>query len=238
MRNLCLIVTFAAACLASKAAGELYDFNQKTVVVESWAGAGDNEALCVIDFGQDSFAFGYRWDEGDTFTRSSSGFADFYGYTAGANLSEAMLLALDEQTGLSVSYHYNNALGMALDAFEYDGQVIESDGWVTTYLSFYISGHPAFDEPVWEEVPPGSNNWVQTDTINHDAMDADGENWIFSQWGASGRVLQDGYYDGWTEGDAQTWTSSAPDVPTPEPCTLALVALGAAGVIIRRRRTA
>ena len=32
--------------------------------VEYWAGSGSNEAVVVIDFGTESYAFGYRWDDG------------------------------------------------------------------------------------------------------------------------------------------------------------------------------
>jgi hypothetical protein len=36
----------------------------KGTVIEYWAGSGSNAAVLVIDFGTDSYAFGYRWDEG------------------------------------------------------------------------------------------------------------------------------------------------------------------------------
>ena len=39
-----------------------YTFND--IPVEYWAGSGSNEAVVVIDFGADSYAFGYRWDSG------------------------------------------------------------------------------------------------------------------------------------------------------------------------------
>ncbi len=34
------------------------------IEVEYWAGSGINEAIVVIDFGIDSYAFGYTWQEG------------------------------------------------------------------------------------------------------------------------------------------------------------------------------
>ncbi|MHC4076315.1 MAG: hypothetical protein ACYSRR_04040 [Planctomycetota bacterium] len=66
----------------------------------------------------------------------------------------------------------------------------------------------------------------------------DGENWDYSMVGYGDRVLSDNCWDSWT------WTNYSPDwfayrtpgaAPTPEPCTIALLALGA---LLTRRRIA
>jgi hypothetical protein len=46
------------------AAGSAGAYTFEDVLVEYWAGSGNNEAMMVIDFGVDSYAFGYRWDSG------------------------------------------------------------------------------------------------------------------------------------------------------------------------------
>jgi len=40
------------------------DGSPSGAAIEYWAGSGSNEAVVVIDFGVDSYAFGYRWDGG------------------------------------------------------------------------------------------------------------------------------------------------------------------------------
>jgi hypothetical protein len=55
LRSLVLVLAVAGSAGA-------YTLND--IVVEYWAGSGSNEAVVVIDFGQDSYAFGYRWDIG------------------------------------------------------------------------------------------------------------------------------------------------------------------------------
>lgn len=55
------MLTLVLVCVIAASAGA-YTFED--VVVEYWAGSGSNEAVVVIDFGVESFAFGYRWDGG------------------------------------------------------------------------------------------------------------------------------------------------------------------------------
>jgi hypothetical protein len=67
----------------------------------------------------------------------------------------------------------------------------------------------------------------------------DGENWDYSMVGYGDRILSDNCWDSWT------WTNYSPDwwivyrtpgaAPTPEPCTIALLTLGA---LLTRRRIA
>jgi len=211
------------------------------VVVSDWArsaadtAAEDARAVCVVDFGAVSYAFGYAWEAGDAVTRPASTFAGTFGATADAATGEAMLLCLDDQTGLDVGYHYHDTLGFAADSFGYAGQSIASDGWVTTYLGYWISGAPAWDEQIWAQ--DGEGNWYLADTIHHDAVPGDGENWTPSGFGAAGRVLEDGFFDGWSqESVASGYTPvNVPTTPTPEPGTMAVLCVGVAGLLGRRR---
>ncbi len=52
--------------LAVSSAAFAYIFDGKDVKIEYWTGSGENEAICVIDFGPAYFAFGYRWDGAST----------------------------------------------------------------------------------------------------------------------------------------------------------------------------
>ena len=52
-----LVFVLSAAVAAG---GHTFD----DVVVEYWVGSGENEAVVVIDFGAESFSFGYRWQTG------------------------------------------------------------------------------------------------------------------------------------------------------------------------------
>jgi hypothetical protein len=66
----CLILAAAVVSTAEAGLEVLGDFASAApdpadgTVIEYWAGSGSNEAVVVIDFGTDSYAFGYRWDEG------------------------------------------------------------------------------------------------------------------------------------------------------------------------------
>jgi PEP-CTERM putative exosortase interaction domain len=74
----------------------------------------------------------------------------------------------------------------------------------------------------------GGENWW------HYWVSPDGDNWT-SPWdyGASGRILSNGDWDGWGYGFA-----SAPDIPlVPEPSSLlAILSLVGAGVSIKKKR--
>ena len=55
-----LICVIAILAMVGAVNTSAYTFDD--VIVEYWAGSGINEAIVVIDFGIDSYAFGYRWD--------------------------------------------------------------------------------------------------------------------------------------------------------------------------------
>lgn len=85
-------------------------------VIEYWAGSGSNEAVLVVDFGTDSYAFGYRWDEGTKY---------------GKDLMEAVDAAgpLD----------YTEADGF-LTTLSYGTHVmVGQDGWPGDWWSYFVS---------------------------------------------------------------------------------------------------
>ena len=216
MRN---AIGFAVTCvtvLAVSSAGFGYTFND--VPVEHWAGPvnGANEAVTVIDFGGgNSYVFGYRWD--------------------GSATSEDMLNALNTaDNGLTVNTN-DTGPPLMVKGFEYDGhEIIDSNFWMNEYPAFWWSGFNAWTEYVWEEIPPDSGTWVNTDIIDHPTTSGDGQNWTYAGMGASDRELADGYWDGWTQGHSATGADEP--VVVPEPMTLTLLALGGLGLIRTRRR--
>ena len=211
MKNAYVVVICAVVSVVPPVAFGL-TFDQ--IQVEQWVGSGGNEAMCIVDFGGgDSYAFGYRWDDGDTFTRPTTVFSGWAGAQGDAALSEGMLLALDASTALTITSHYHNTFGYQLDSVSYDGHSLDND-WDTTFAGYWISGSAAWDEDIWAEVPPGSGNWQIVDTIPHPATDGDGENWTPSGFGASSRTLSDGYWDAWTlEEVASGFPVNTPTVP-------------------------
>ena len=231
-----LCVLTMAACGTAQA----YTFDEVNVSETARPGADtaaeDSAAMCVVDFGSASYAFQYTWEDGQTVDRPASTFSATYGATAAAGTGEAMMLTLASETELDVDYHYHDTLGLAVDGFAYDGQAMASDGWDTTFLGYWISGSPAWEEEVWAQDEDG--NWYLADTIHHPATDGDGENWTASGTGVGGRMLSDGFFDGWSQEYVADGYSpqNVPATPVPEPATIGLLLTGAIGLLRRRRR--
>ncbi len=231
MKNVLGLIVTCVTLLAISTTGFGHTFDD--VIIESWAGpAGVADpsnatyrAVTVVDFGEgNSFAFGYGWN--DTETTSS----------------EAMLTALQAaDNGLTVESSTHNTFGMSVYGFAYQGYVILGSPLfdIPEYPANWWSGAPARTEDIWEEVPPGSGNWVITDTIEHSETAGDGENWAYASTGVRDRVLADGYWDGWTQGDGSYGSFPAEPVApvnVPEPMTLTLFAVGSLGLMRTRRR--
>jgi hypothetical protein len=147
--------------------------------IEYWAGSGSNEAVLVIDFGSDSYAFGYRWDEG---TKSGKDLLDAVDAAGALNYTEA--------GGLVATFSYG--------PYQNQGQ----GGWPNDWWSYFISD--------------------------------DGTKWLFSDVGFTARELASGAWDGWALQTTDAWPAAhVPAAPVPEPCTVALLGLGA--LFLRRR---
>ena len=105
-------VVLVVAIVASAGA---YTFDE--IIVEYWAGSGGNEAVVVIDFGVDSYGFGYKWDSGTKY---------------GKDLMDAVVAAgaMDyaEAGGFlsSISYGAYSDVGL--------------NGWPIDWWSYFISG--------------------------------------------------------------------------------------------------
>jgi len=107
--NLVLVCAIAASASA-------YKFND--VVVEYWAGSGGNEAVVVIDFGAESFAFGYRWDGGIKY---------------GIDLMDAV--------AASGALDYTESGGF-LNTISYGGYSnVGQDGWPMDWWSYFVSSN-------------------------------------------------------------------------------------------------
>jgi hypothetical protein len=85
-------------------------------VVEYWAGSGSNEAILVVDFGADSYAFGYRWEGGPKYGKDLLDAVD----AAGA-------LEHTEAGGFLTTLSYG--------AYVNTGQ----NGWPNDWWSYFIS---------------------------------------------------------------------------------------------------
>jgi hypothetical protein len=60
-RVMSLVIVLAITGVSNAA---IYNHNGYLVDVDYWSGSGSNEAIVVVDFGIDSYAFGYRWESG------------------------------------------------------------------------------------------------------------------------------------------------------------------------------
>lgn len=226
-------VLLAAVLWAMPLHAAEYNFHGKLVDVEHWTGTGPNEALMVLDFGgDDSYVLGYRWTSGTTVNRPGDSAYVQSHPTVDAHVTEALLLSLaaDSASGFGLGYAYHNTFGFSVNSLSYAGHTIVSD-WVNTYAAFWLSGHQEYTDYQWD---PVEEDYV---AVLNPAMSPDGETWAYSGLGASTRVLEDGFYDGWTAGDATTFVAQPPSINfVPEPGTLMLVAM-IAGMSLHRRRT-
>ena len=188
-----------------------YVFDGVNVEVEAWAessvGADDNEAIVVIDFaGAGSYAFGYRWEDGDTFTREASAYADLVGYVIGSDLGEAMTLELNAQTPLVVGYSYHPTFGFFLSTLSYDGHTAGAGGWSADWVGYWNSN----DGENWTPAPVGVSTKVLTD----------------GAWDGWSQEIDNTAFDPVTP----------PVTPAPEPATMLLLGGMAAPFVLKRRR--
>jgi len=205
------------------------------VDIAATVGSGSNQAICVVDFGgTNSFAFAYQWNDGATVSRPAAAedAAPYMagGMTVGANTIEAMLLALETASGLTISYHYDYC-SLFVTGVSYQGSSMV-DAYYTTGegLCLWQSGHAGYLQTDYDEFyNPIGSTWI-------DAMTPDGVTWVQS-YESTASVLSDGYFIGWTPvnwltGEGLENTPRTPVVP--EPTTMSLLTLAALGLLKRR----
>lgn len=175
-------------------------------MIESWTGEGANRAALVIQWNNETettaLVFGYRWD----------------GQATGADMMRAVteanprLYSLMQYTNVSSPTDPDGGYticGIGWDA-DNDGDISISDG-----VDVYTSDNGWFKHPRgYDPVAGGSSDYDYDNWFSLDEDDFWGSGWYtsywsywvkssqdaqfsYSSWGASGRVLTDGCWDGW-----------------------------------------
>jgi len=183
----------------------------REIDVEYWAGTGANQSVLIVDFRQgadDYFAFGYEWD------------------TADAPTAADMVIALDAAGALDVDMtDYGPGLGFSVDRIRYDdGSGLMQTGDYPAYMIDGEAGDPS----------------------------EEGLDWLLPIFGVSSRELVNASFDGFVHAvfpdDYEGWDYAGPEprIPLvesgdgpdviPEPATIALVGLGALGLLRKRKR--
>ena len=126
--------------------------------IEYWTGSGANEATIVVDFGLESYAFGYRWDG------AATGWDALVALESEASIAESLRLAISETdygapTGILVEdIDY-------LSAAEFDYGQYAFAGW-----AYYYSGD--------------GENWTSSggSSLYRDLTDGAWDTWLWSDF--------------------------------------------------------
>ncbi|MDE6300422.1 MAG: leucine-rich repeat protein [Muribaculaceae bacterium] len=177
-------------------------------MIESWSGEGSNRAALVIQWNDpeenNAIVFGYRWD----------------GLATGADMIRAVVADNPQLYGLiqytNVSSPTDPLGGYTINGFGWDrdgdGDIALKD---TKDNQIYYSENGLFIHPRgYDPDKGGSSDYDYDDWVAVDEDDFWGAGWYssywsywvkssqessfgYSGWGASGRVLEDGCWDGW-----------------------------------------
>lgn len=145
---LCTVTALAATVQLAWA--DLYNFNGTDVNVEYWSSGGsavdmdtysgdDSMAVLVVDFGADSYAFGYLWGSG---TPTGNDLVD--------------------STASAGSLAYTTAdfgFGPYVDSIRYAGQTMGTGGWPSDWISYWNST----DGDTWNYASVGAGDRTLSD---------------------------------------------------------------------------
>ncbi len=170
-------------------------------MVQNWTGEGANQAVLVIQWNLDgetsAIAFGYRWDGQATGSDMVKAVAEnnprFYALMQYTNVSSPT----DPNGGYTVC-------GLGWDTDD-DGDIalIDTGNNNQVYTSengFFRHPSTAYDYDNWTARDTDDfwrAGWYSKGFWSYWVKDSSSANWSFSNWGASGRVLQNGSWDGW-----------------------------------------
>ena len=177
-------------------------------MIECWSGEGSNRAALVIQWNDpketNALVFGFRWD----------------GLATGADMIRAVVADHPQLYGLiqytNVSSPTDPLGGYTINGFGWD---LDGDGEIglkdTKDNQIYYSENGLFIHPRgYDPDKGGSSDYDYDDWVAIDTDDFWGAGWYisywsywvkgsqdskfgYSGWGASGRVLEDGCWDGW-----------------------------------------
>lgn len=178
-------------------------------MIESWTGEGSNRAALVIQWNdnreKNALVFGYRWD----------------GQATGADMIRAVvadnprLYGLIQYTNVSSPTDPNggytiNGFGWDLDddgdislKDEGDGQIYTSETGLFIHPRGYVPGQGGssdYDYDNWKATDADdlwAAGWYTNGYWSYWVKEGAAGSFGYSGWGASGRVLSDGSWDGW-----------------------------------------
>ena len=197
-------------------------------MIQSWTGEGSKRAAMVIQWNDDAeesaLVFGFRWD-GD-----ATG-ADMFRAIVSAN---PQLYGLIQYTNVSSPTDPNG--GYTIDGIGWDidiegnialtdrfGKWYESEGGLFIHPRGYVPGESSsidYDYDDWvsrDKYDRWGAGWYQS-YWSYWVKSDQSSNFAYSGWGASGRVLTDGCWDGWNFNvgmATHAWKSfvAAPPIP-------------------------